>query len=257
MTGVRNMKVQRVAVVTGASAGIGAATARVLARDGFRVVLGARRLERIETLAAEIGGCAFPLDLRDETSIERFVQSTREVAPSVHLVVNNAAVALGEDRIEAAQTERWRIVWETNVLGVIAMTRGLIPLLRAGGDGRIVLIGSVAGTSTYPGGASYTTTKHALRAITQTLRLELNGERIGICEVSPGITRTEFTQSRFRGDPQRALKSFEGITPLEPADVAECISFIAARPWHVNIDYLTVKPLAQATHYLTNREGKV
>lgn len=247
----------KIAVVSGASAGVGEATARVLAREGFRVLLGARRIERIAALAAELGGWAFPLDLRDEAGVEEFVAQARAVAPAVHVLVNNAAVAVGADRIEDASGEAWRAAWETNVLGLVLMTRGFIPLLRASGDGSIVNVGSMAGNTNYRGGAAYASTKHALRSITETLRLELNGEPIRVCEIAPGIIHTEFSYNRFKDEAARIPKIYEGMTPLSGADVAECIGFVATRPARVNVDYLRVQPLAQASQYMVNRESKV
>lgn len=247
----------KVAIVSGASSGIGEATARALAGAGFRVVLGARRVERVERLATELAGVAFALDVRDESSIEEFVALTRGVAPCVNVLVNNAGMAAGTDRVEDAQSDAWRSSWETNVLGVVMMTRAFMPLLRASGEGHIVNVGSAVGTTTYPGGSSYTSTKYAMRALTETLRLELNGEPIRISEIAPGFVQSEFFEARFPGNRERAAEVYRGMTPLSPADVAECIAFVVTRPRHVNVDYLLVKPLAQAAPHLVNREGKV
>lgn len=251
------MSVPKIAVITGASAGVGEATARVLARAGFRVILGARRLERITALAAELGGWAFPLDLRDEAGVLGFVEQARAVAPAVNVLVNNAGMAVGADRIEDASGEGWRAAWETNVLGVVLVTRGFIPLLRASGDGYILNVGSMAGTTNYRGGSAYASTKHALRSITETLRLELNGEPIRVGEIAPGMIHTEFAYRRFKDGPVHVPKIYEGMTPLSGEDVAECIAFVATRPARVNVDYLRVQPLAQASQYLVNRESKV
>ena len=186
---------QKTAVVTGASSGIGAATSRALARAGFAVVAGARRLPRIEALAAEIGGRAVQLDVTDPASVEAFVTAV----PEVHLLVNNAGGALGLDRLENASEEHWRTMWDTNVMGLVRMTRALVPALVASGDGHVVNVGSIAGFETYRGGGGYTAAKHAVRAVTQTLRLELLGRPVRVTEVAPGSSRPSSRSSASRG----------------------------------------------------------
>lgn len=238
---------QKTAVVTGASAGIGAATARALHREGFRLVLGARRVERLERLARELGGPEagvrfHPLDVTDPASVRKFAASIDRLA----LLVNNAGAAFGLDRIENAVEERWREMYELNVMGVLRVTRALLPALRASGDGHIVNVGSISGFEVYPGGAGYTAAKHAARALTKTLRLELLGEPIRVTEIAPGLANTEFSKVRFSGDTARADDVYRGMTPLVAEDVAECIAFAATRPSHVNIDELVVKPRDQA-----------
>jgi len=234
---------QKVAVVTGASAGIGAATARRLAGAGYRVIAGARRLDRLETLATEIGGKARQLDVTDPASIAALAAGIDHL----DLLVNNAGGALGLEPVEASDDERWRVMWETNVLGLMRMTRALLPALRATGAGHVINVGSVSGFEVYPGGAGYTSVKHAARAVTQTLRLELLGEPIRITEINPGLVETEFALVRFDGDQQRAASTYQGMTPLASDDVAECIVWAAGRPAHVNIDEIVVRPLDQAT----------
>jgi NADP-dependent 3-hydroxy acid dehydrogenase YdfG len=237
---------QKIAVVTGASAGIGAATARALHREGFRLVLGARRMERLEPLVSELGGApgaeAHPLDVTDPASVRKFVSRLERV----NLLVNNAGAAFGLDTVEQAVEERWRAMYELNVMGVLRMTRALLPALRASGDGHVIDVGSIAGFEVYPGGAGYTASKHAARALTRTLRLELLGEPIRVTEISPGLVDTEFSKVRFSGDARRADAVYRGMTPLAAEDVAECIAFAATRPSHVNIDELVVKPRDQA-----------
>ena len=234
---------QKVAVVTGASAGIGAATARRLAGAGYRVIAGARRLDRLETLATEIGGKARQLDVTDPASIAALAAGIDHL----DLLVNNAGGALGLEPVEASDDERWRVMWETNVLGLMRMTRALLPALRATGAGHVINVGSVSGFEIYPGGAGYTSVKHAARAVTQTLRIELLGEPIRITEINPGLVETEFALVRFDGDQQRAASTYQGMTPLASDDVAECIVWAAGRPAHVNIDEIVVRPLDQAT----------
>lgn len=233
-----------VAVVTGASSGIGAATARALAEAGFEVALGARRHERVDDVASEVGGRAHALDVTDPDSVDEFVAW---VGPA-RVLVNNAGGALGLDQIEQADDERWRWMWETNVLGLVRMTRAMLPSLERSGDGHIVNIGSTAGLEAYPGGAGYTSVKHGVRAITQTLRMELLGRPIRVSEVDPGLVGgTEFSVVRFSGDLERAEKVYEGTTPLTAEDVADIVAFVVTRPSHVNIDQVVVRPRDQAT----------
>lgn len=241
---------RRTAVVTGASAGIGAATARALAAAGFRPILGARRLERLEGLAHEVDGEARPLDVTDQASVDRFVHGIERL----DLLVNNAGLASGLDRIEHADEERWRRMWEVNVLGLMRVTRALVPALRATGHGHIVNLGSISGFEVYRGGGGYTASKWAVRAISKTLRLELLGEPIRITEIAPGLVETEFSLVRFDGDAERAGKPYVGMKPLTPEDVAEAIVWAAQRPPHVNVDEIVIRPLAQATSTEVHRE---
>lgn len=236
----------RIAVVTGASAGIGAATARALRREGFRLMLGARRVERLEALARELGGPpeveVQPLDVTDPPSVRKFVARIGKL----HVLVNNAGAAYGLDPVEQAVEERWREMFELNVMGVLRMTRALLGALRSSGDGHVVNVGSISGFEVYPGGAGYTASKHAARALTKTLRLELLGEPVRVTEINPGLAETEFSRVRFSGDMRRADRVYRGMTPLAAEDVAECVAFAVTRPSHVNIDEIVVKPRDQA-----------
>jgi NADP-dependent 3-hydroxy acid dehydrogenase YdfG len=234
----------KIAVVTGASSGIGEATAQALARAGYQVWLGARRLDRLREVAEPLGATALPLDVTDAQSVATFVQ---QLPPVLHLLVNNAGGALGLDRIEDAGDDSWRTMWETNVLGTLRMTRALLPALRESGDGHIVNIGSIAGFETYIGGAGYTGAKHAERALTRTLRLELLGQPIRVTDVAPGLVETEFSLVRFAGDAERANAVYRGLQPLAAADVADCVVWAATRPTHVNIDEIVVRPRDQAS----------
>jgi NADP-dependent 3-hydroxy acid dehydrogenase YdfG len=231
----------KTAVVTGASSGIGAATARALAGDGWRVVVGARRLERLEELAAEIGGEAGRLDVTDPASVAEFCAALDEV----DLLVNNAGGALGVDPVEATDEEKWRQMFESNVMGTMRMTKELLPKLRASGDAHVVTTTSIAAFETYRGGAGYTAAKHAQHAVAQTLRLELLGEPIRFTEIAPGLVRTEFSLVRL-GDQEKADAVYKGMTPLEAPEIAECIRWAAAQPSHVNIDEIVVRPRDQA-----------
>jgi NADP-dependent 3-hydroxy acid dehydrogenase YdfG len=239
-----------VAVVTGASSGIGAATARRLATEGFEVVIGARRLDRLEAVAADIGAKAYPLDVTDAGSVERFVANVG----ACRVLFNNAGGALGFDPVAEARLDDWAWMYDANVLGVLRMTQALLPLLEASGDGHIVNIGSVAGLEPYPGGGGYNAAKFGLVAMTKVLRMELVGKAIRITEVDPGMVETEFSVVRFGGDAERAGKVYAGLTPLTADDVADCVAFAVTRPSHVNIDQIVVKPRAQATATIAHRD---
>lgn len=230
------------AVVTGASSGIGAATARRLAAEGFDVVLGARRLDRLEEIAATIGGRALPLDVTDTASVDAFCAAV----PDCRVLVNNAGGALGLDPVETADEEAWRWMYDANVLGVLRVTRGLLPALLASGDGHIVTIGSIAAHEPYPGGAGYNAAKFGVRAVMGVLRQELLGRPVRITEIDPGMVETEFSVVRFGGDAERAARVYEGVTPLTADDVADCIAFAVTRPSHVNIDSMLVLARDQA-----------
>ena len=231
-----------VAVVTGASSGIGEATARRLATDGFDVVIGARRMDRLEALAAEFGARAVPLDVTDDRSVAEFCAAV----PECRVLVNNAGGALGMDPVEQADLSQWREMYDANVLGVVRMTKGLLPALEASGDGIVVVIGSIAAFEPYEGGAGYNAAKHAIRAARTVLRYELLGRPVRVCEVDPGMVETEFSLVRFGGDEARAAAVYEGMTPLSAADVADCVAFVVSRPPHVNIDQLVVMARDQA-----------
>ncbi|CAM3529149.1 SDR family NAD(P)-dependent oxidoreductase [Nocardioides zeicaulis] len=241
----------RTAVVTGASSGIGAATARALAAQGFHVVCAARRTERIEELAAEIGGRAVTCDVTDDASVAALAAQV----PTCHVLVNNAGGAVGTDRVDEADLEGWRWMYDLNVLGLVRVTRALLPALRESGDATIVNVGSTAGRWAYEGGGGYTAAKHAVKVLSETLRLELNGEPIRVCEVAPGMVRTdEFALVRFGGDQERADAVYAGVDqPLVAEDVADAISWVATRPSHVDIDELVIKPRAQAAAHKVHR----
>jgi NADP-dependent 3-hydroxy acid dehydrogenase YdfG len=233
----------RTALVTGASSGIGAATARSLAAAGFEVVAAARRLERVEQVAKEVGGRALRLDVTDPPS----VAEVSEAVPELSVLVNNAGGALGLEPVAEADEEHWREMYESNVMGVMRMTKALLPALERSGDGHVVVVGSVAGVEVYPGGGGYTAAKHAAHAVTKTLRLELLGRPIRVSEVAPGMVETEFSLVRFGGDRERADAVYEGTTPLTGEDVADAIAYVVTRPPHVDVDYVSIKPTDQAT----------
>jgi NADP-dependent 3-hydroxy acid dehydrogenase YdfG len=254
VTGVQNLGMDptRQAVVTGASSGIGAATARVLAAEGYDVVCAARRTDRIEALAAEIGGRAVACDVTDADSVRGLADA---VGGSLHVLVNNAGGAIGSDPVESADAAHWRAMYDVNVVGVLQVTQALLPALRASGDGLIVNVGSTAGRIAYEGGGGYTAAKHGTQVLTETLRLELCGEPIRVTEIAPGMVRTEeFSLVRFGGDREKAEAIYAGVPePLVAEDVADAIAWVATRPSHVNVDELVIRPRAQAAQHKVHR----
>lgn len=232
-----------VAVVTGASSGIGEATAKVLAAQGFHVVHVARRAERIEALAAEVGGTGVVADVTKDQDVAALARRLDRV----DVLVNNAGGAKGLAPVAEADMEHWRWMWETNVLGTLRVTRALLPKLIESGDGLIVTVTSIAALEIYDGGAGYTAAKHAQGALHRTLRGELLGKPVRLTEIAPGAVETEFSLVRFDGDEQRADAVYSGMTPLVAADVAEVIGFVASRPSHVNLDQIIIRPRDQAS----------
>jgi NADP-dependent 3-hydroxy acid dehydrogenase YdfG len=243
-----------IAVVTGASSGIGAATARALAKDGFTVVCAARRTDRIDALAAEIGGRAVACDVTSEESVAGLAGVVGELG-GLDVLVNNAGGALGSEPVERATLEDWRQMYEVNVLGLVRVTKALLPALRASGHGLVVNVGSTAGRIAYEGGAGYTAAKHGTQVVTETLRLELNGEPIRVTEVAPGMVHTEeFSLVRFGGDQAKADAVYADVdSPLVADDVAEAIRWVASLPRHVNVDELVLRPVAQAAQHKLHR----
>jgi NADP-dependent 3-hydroxy acid dehydrogenase YdfG len=237
------MSERRVVLVTGASSGIGAATVRALAAAGFEVVGAARRLEQVEEITGEVGGRALRLDVTDPDSVAELA----EAVPELSVLVNNAGGALGLEPVAEADEQNWHGMYETNVLGVMRVTKALMPALERSGDAHIVVMGSVAGVEVYPGGGGYTAAKHAAHALAQTLRLELLGKPIRVTEIAPGLVETDFSLVRFGGDRQKADAVYQGVTPLTGEDVADAIAYVVTRPSHVDIDYLAIKPRDQAT----------
>jgi len=244
------------AVVTGASSGIGAATARGLAEQGYEVVLVARRADRVEALAAELaakgyGARAHVLDVTDRAAVDAFAASL----DACDVLVNNAGGAIGTETVAASDPADWRAMYEVNVLGVLNVTQALLPALVASGDGTILVVSSVAGHVVYEGGGGYVAAKHGAHAIAATLRLELNGEPVRVLEIAPGMVRTEeFSLNRLRGDAERADAVYEGVPdPLTAEDVADTIVWAVTRPPHVNIDLMVVRPRAQAAAHKVHR----
>jgi NADP-dependent 3-hydroxy acid dehydrogenase YdfG len=240
-----------VAVVTGASSGIGAATARRLAAEGFEVVVAARRTDRLESLAAEIKGTAIRLDVTDDASVAALAEAVEQCS----VLVNNAGGAFGLEAVAEADLAHWRRMYEVNVLGSVRVTKALLPAMLRAGRGHVVNITSTAAHSVYEGGSGYAAAKHAQHALTETLRLELNGQPIRITEIAPGMVKTdEFSLIRFDGDQARADAVYRGVAaPLVAEDIADCVAFAVTRPPHVDIDLLVVRPLAQAAAHKVHR----
>ncbi|WP_141015605.1 SDR family NAD(P)-dependent oxidoreductase [Nocardioides sambongensis] len=242
----------RTAVVTGASSGIGEATARQLADQGFKVFCAARRVDRIEALAAEIGGVAVACDVTSAEDVDRLAEVVGE---RLDVLVNNAGGAFGMSPVAESDSDQWRRMYDVNVIGLMQVTRALLPALVASGAGVIVNVGSTAGRIAYEGGAGYTAAKHGTKVVTETLRLELFDQPVRVCEVAPGMVATEeFSVVRFGGDRSKADAVYAGVeNPLVADDVADAITWVATRPAHVNIDSLVIKPRAQAAQHKVHR----
>ncbi|MCY0929217.1 SDR family NAD(P)-dependent oxidoreductase [Streptomyces sp. H27-H1] len=247
----------RTAVVTGASSGIGAATARQLAAAGYHVVLTARRKDRIEALAEEIRAAgheatAHPLDVTDRAAVDALAASLERC----DVLVNNAGGAIGAEPVATGDPADWRTMYETNVIGALNVTQALLPAITASGDGTVVVLSSTAGHATYEGGAGYVAAKNGARVLAETLRLEIVGQPVRVIEIAPGLVKTEeFAKTRFRGDTDRAAQVYAGVAePLSADDVADTITWAVTRPSHVNIDLLVVRPRAQASNTKLHRE---
>jgi NADP-dependent 3-hydroxy acid dehydrogenase YdfG len=249
-----------IAVVTGASSGIGAATARRLATEGFHVVLAARRADRLADLAKEItegGGkvTAVPVDVTSPDGGNLLAAAVSGLGGRLELLVNNAGGARGAEPIESASADDWAWMYEVNVLGTLRVTQALLPALVESGAGTVVVLSSTAGLIVYEGGAGYAAAKHAQTALAETLRLELSGRPVRVIEIDPGMVRTdEFALNRFGGDADKAAAVYRGVpNPLVAEDIADCIAWCATRPHHVNVDRLVVRPLAQAAQHKVYR----
>jgi len=247
-------------VITGASSGFGAAAAVAFGAEGSKLLLGARRLDRLEGVAAKArkAGAAeahfYALDVGRTSSVDKFVAWARhKMRPgkgkdgNLHVLINNAGGALGLDTVAEGRDEDWENMLQTNVLGVLRMTRAVLPLMPHDAGSTIINIGSVAGHESYEGGAAYCAAKAGEGRITEVLRLELNGTGIRVSTIDPGLAETEFSVVRFKGDVERAKKVYAGTIPLTAKDVAEAMVWVASRPAHVNIDQIIIKPTDQAT----------
>ncbi len=242
----------RTAVVTGASSGIGAATARTLAAAGFHVFCAARREDRVAELAAEIGGTPIVCDVTSADSVAALADA---VGPRLDVLVNNAGGAFGAGPVGEASSDDWRAMYEVNVIGLVQVTRALLPALIASGAGAILNVGSTAGRIAYEGGGGYTAAKHGTQVVTETLRLELWDQPVRVMEIAPGMVKTdEFALVRFEGDQEKADAVYAGVAdPLSAEDVADAIGWMVTRPAHVNIDELVIRPRAQAAQHKVHR----
>ena len=232
---------QPVAVVTGASSGIGAATAVALGAAGYEVVLGARRVDKLTDVAHRIGDAGgsarvVELDVTDQASVDALAAAV----PQCDVLVNNAGGALGMESVEGAVEDKWRWMYEVNVLGTLRVTRALLPALKVA-KGAVITIGSIAARQNYPGGAGYNAAKHGERALTEVLRQEIAVDGVRVTEIDPGRVHTDFSLVRFDGD-----AVYQGVESLTAEDVADVITFVATRPAHVNIDFLQITPIDQA-----------
>lgn len=232
---------KKVAVITGGSAGIGEASARALARDGWHVVVAARRLEKCQAIASEIGGEAVELDVTDAGSVEKLASKLERC----DLLVNNAGGAKGLDYLRDADDADWEWMFATNVMGTMRVTRALYPQLKAA-NGLVINIGSVAATDAYKGGSGYNAAKYGLRGVTRAFRREEAENQIRVTEIDPGRVKTDFSLNRFEGDTQRAGAVYEGKVNLTAEDIAEAVRWVASLPPHVNIDTMSVMPVDQA-----------
>ena len=248
------MSQREIAAVTGASSGIGAATALLLAKNGFHVIAAARRMDRLETLAnADSNIEIVELDVTNQVQVDSLAAHLE--GKPVSVLVNNAGGAFDSLDILNSDPDLWRKTYEVNVIGTVRMVKAITPIMQNFGRGHIVVISSTAGHRTYENGGSYVAAKHAERTIAETLRLEVNGQPIRVTEIAPGMVKTEeFAKVRFHGDVDKANKTYEGIAePLVDADIAEAIRWAVMLPHHVNIDSMTIRPLAQAANHKVHR----
>jgi 3-hydroxy acid dehydrogenase / malonic semialdehyde reductase len=254
MTPLKN----RCALVTGATSGFGLAIARRFAAEGARVVITGRREDRLRALADELlaaGGDAIPLpfDVRDRAAVEASLRADRGLLESLDIVVNNAGLAAGLDPVQSADPDDWERMIDTNVKGLLWVTRAVLPAMIAKKRGDVINIGSVAGHQPYGGGSVYAATKFAVRAITEALRYDVLGTGVRVMNIEPGLAETEFSLVRFRGDEERANAVYRGVRPLTPEDVADAVAWAVTRPPHVNVQEILLMPTDQASAYAVHR----
>ena len=250
----------RIVLITGASSGIGSATARVFAQAGAKLILTARRQDRLEELADELGKefasstQLLPLDVRDAIAVESAISNLSADWSSIDVLINNAGLSRGLEKLQAGSIQDWEEMIDTNIKGLLYFTRAIVPGMISRGRGHVVNLGSTAGHQTYPNGNVYCATKAAVRVISEGLKQDLLGTPVRVSSVDPGLVETEFSQVRFRGDTERAKKVYQGLTPLTPTDVADVIFFCVTRPLHVNISEVLLMPTDQAGSMLFNRQ---
>ena len=250
----------RIVLITGASSGIGSATARVFAQAGAKLILTARRQDRLEQLADELGKefasstHLLSLDVRDAIAVESAISNLSADWSSIDVLINNAGLSRGLEKLQAGSIQDWEEMIDTNIKGLLYLTRAVLPGMISRGRGHVVNLGSTAGHQTYPNGNVYCATKAAVRVISEGLKQDLLGTPVRVSSVDPGLVETEFSQVRFRGDTERAKKVYQGLTPLTPTDVADVIFFCVTRPPHVNISEVLLMPTDQAGSMLFNRQ---
>ena len=251
---------EKIVFITGASAGIGLACARAFAAQGARLLLAARRAERLEKLAAELEASFgtkshfIALDVRDRKAVEKAVAGLPAEWKEIEILVNNAGLSRGLDKLQEGKSEDWEEMIDTNVKGLLYVSRAVLPGMIARGRGHVINIGSIAGREVYPAGNVYCATKFAAGALTKGMRLDLNGTGVRVSTVDPGLTETEFSVVRFHGDAERAGKTYQGYTPLEPEDIADAVIYCATRPPHVDVAEMLVLPTDQASTTLVHRK---
>ncbi|GET38832.1 SDR family oxidoreductase [Microseira wollei] len=249
----------QIVLITGASSGIGAACAKLFAQAGAKLILAARRKERLEQFADELGKefssqtYLLQLDVRERNAVESALQSLPESWSNIDILINNAGLSRGLDKLHEGDFQDWEEMIDTNIKGLLYLTRYIVPGMVSRGKGHVVNIGSIAGHQTYPGGNVYCASKAAVRAISEGLKQDLLGTPVRVTSVDPGLVETEFSQVRFHGDSARAKKVYQGLTPLTPDDVADVVFFCATRPAHVNISEVLLVPTDQATATLVHR----
>ncbi|KAB8331509.1 SDR family oxidoreductase [Scytonema tolypothrichoides VB-61278] len=252
----------QIVLITGASSGIGAACAKVFANAGAKLILAARRLERLQELADEVSKNfateihLLQLDVRDRTAVESAISNLPPAWSDIDILINNAGLSRGLDKLHEGDFQDWEEMIDTNIKGLLYLTRYVVPGMVKRDRGHVVNIGSIAGHQTYPNGNVYCGTKAAVRAISEGLKQDLLGTSIRVSSVDPGMVETEFSEVRFHGDTERANKVYQGVKPLTPDDVADVIFFCVTRPSHVNINEVVLMPVDQASATLVNRRSK-
>ena len=253
---------EHIALITGASSGIGDATARAFAEDGYNLIITGRRADRLRKLKIElekefnIEVLALCFDIRDRKQCESAIDSLPKEDRNIDVLVNNAGLAAGLDHINDGDPNDWDAMIDTNVKGLLYITRKISQIMIERGSGHIINIGSIAGTQPYESGAAYCASKHAVHAISQGVRIDLLGSGIKVTEIRPGMTETEFSLVRFHGDSKRAQSVYDGVTPLSGDDIADAIIWVVSQPDHVNIDEIVITPKAQANAYYTKPQGQ-
>ena len=247
----------KTALITGATSGIGKATAELFAKEGFKLILCGRRQERLDELKEELGEeteiFTLNFDVRDREAVFSAIEKLPDEFSRIDILINNAGNAHGLDPIDKGSPDDWEAMLDINVKGLLYMSKAVLPQMVESKSGHIINIGSTAGKEVYPNGNVYCASKHAVDAINQGMRMDLNAYGIRVGAVNPGLVETEFSDVRFKGDKERASKVYKGFQPLRPEDIADIIHFVVTRPYHVNIADLVVMPTAQASSTIVNK----